>query len=211
MFPAIIGPAIAGPETAYLDWDEMIIDDINTAAESFGFHFVSQPGVRHAQGLENVVRVNETYRAWRSAWLAAWERTSSVEAADRESREFWLRVLAEHPIHGSDGPFRHSSLPLAEPVSREAKRQRTRIWREVVARISASLYEWDPYGMGASVGAPRDEYEAAATGLVSKLDRIRQRPDFDQAARDAFPDAPDDVVEEWWSACSAYWRGGHST
>jgi hypothetical protein len=65
-----------------LDWDEMIIEDINGPAESFDFHFVSQPTVRYAQGLENIVRVNETYRAWRSAWLAALQRTSSIDWCD---------------------------------------------------------------------------------------------------------------------------------
>ena len=204
MFPAVFGPAVAGPETAYLDWDEMIIEDIDGSAESFGFHFVSQPSVRYAQGMENIVRVNETYRAWRSAWLAAWERTSSLEDADRESRELWLRVLAEHPIHGSEGSSRHPSLPLAEPVTREAKHQRTKLWRELWGKINASLYEWDPYGMGASVGAPRDEYGSVATDLMAKLEHAMTRSEFDATARELFPAVPAQRLDEWWSAFSAY-------
>ena len=59
MFPAIVAPRVEGPASVYLDWDEMVIDDINEAAESFGFHFVSKPDVRYGQGFENIVRVND--------------------------------------------------------------------------------------------------------------------------------------------------------
>lgn len=207
MFPAVFAPAVSGPQSQYLDWDEMIIDDIDRPAESFGFHFVSQPGVRHAQGLENIVRVNETYRAWRMTWLAAWERTASNEAADRESWDLWLAVLAEHPIHGSQGSSRHPSLPLAEPVSRQAKHERTKVWRELLNKISASLYEWDPYGMGASVGAPPDEYESVATDLMAKLEHSQTRSDFDALAREMFPTVPNVRLADWWSAFSTYGAG----
>jgi hypothetical protein len=116
MFPAIVAPRVEGPASVYLDWDEMVIDDINEAAESFGFHFVSKPDVRYGQGFENIVRVNDSYRAWRAAWEDAYARTGSATSADNESRELWLRVLAEHPLHGSVGINRHSALDRpAEP------------------------------------------------------------------------------------------------
>lgn len=110
MFPAVIAPRVKGPASVYLDWDEMVIDDIDEAAESFGFHFVSEPGVRHAQGFENIVRRTENYEAWRASWLETYKRTGSEETADSAARQLWLRVLAEHPIHGSDGPDRHLAL-----------------------------------------------------------------------------------------------------
>ena len=210
MFPAVVAPSVAGPESVYLDWDEMVIDNINRPAESFGFHFVSEPGVRHGQGFENIVRANETYRAWRMVWLAAWERTGSNGVADRESRDLWLRLLAEHPIHGSAGRFRHEALPRAEPVTREAKHQRTRSWRELVGNLSASLHDWDPEGMGASVGAPSDEYESAAIDLASKVQYARTRETFDAAARRAFSTAPDRLVDRWWAMFSTY-RGSDRT
>jgi hypothetical protein len=110
MFPAVVAPRVEGPASVFLDWDEMVIDDVDEPAASFGFHFVSEPGVRHGQGLENIVRVDGTYHAWRSAWEDAYARTGSSTAADAESRALWLRVLAEHPLHGSSGAYRHPAL-----------------------------------------------------------------------------------------------------
>lgn len=115
MFPAVIAPSDQGPESVYLDWEEMVIEDVSEGAESFGFHFVSEPGVRHGQGFENIVRVNDTYRAWRAAWEDAYTRTSSACAADAESRPLWLRVLAEHPMYGSSGHARHLALGRVQP------------------------------------------------------------------------------------------------
>ena len=62
-FPAEIGPA-----SFWLAWDDAIIEDIQPEAQSFGFHFVSEPGVRRGQGFENVVRKSPNYKAWRRAW-----------------------------------------------------------------------------------------------------------------------------------------------
>ena len=115
MFPAVVAPRVEGPASVYLDWDEMVIDDVNEGAQSFGFHFVSEPGVRKAQGFENIVRINDTYRVWRATWEDAYARTGSTQAADAESRALWLRVLAEHPLHGSSGSDRHSALGRSQP------------------------------------------------------------------------------------------------
>ncbi len=103
-------PAVIGPTSNWLQLDYAVIDDIDEPAESFGFHFVGEPGVHHAQGLENVVRPSVNYDAWRFAWEAAFARTSDESAAHAETKELWLRVLAEHPIHGSDVD-RHPALP----------------------------------------------------------------------------------------------------
>jgi hypothetical protein len=117
MFPAVIAPRVEGPASVYLDWDEMVIDDVNEEAQSFGFHFVSEPGVRQAQGFENIVRVDDTYRAWRATWEEAYARTGSTQTADAESRTPWLRVLAGHPLHGSSGSNRHPALGHSQPDS----------------------------------------------------------------------------------------------
>lgn len=105
-------PAEIGPTSNWLRWDFAVIDDINEGAESFGFHFVSEPGVRHAQGFENIVRRTPNYEAWRSRWEDAFARTQDERAADLEAHRLWLRVLAEHPIHGGR-LYRHPALPPA--------------------------------------------------------------------------------------------------
>ncbi|HEX7591822.1 MAG TPA: hypothetical protein VF375_07710, partial [Candidatus Limnocylindrales bacterium] len=109
MLPAIIGLRVNGPESVYLDWDEAVIDTINEEAESFSAHIVSGAG-QFSQGFENIVRANETYHAWRAAWLVAFARSGDSDIADRETRPLWLQVLAEHPEHGSSGPYRHQAL-----------------------------------------------------------------------------------------------------
>src|SRR3712207_5430717 len=45
-------PAEIGPTSVWLKWDLAVIDDIKEEAQSFGFHFVGEPGVRHGQGFE---------------------------------------------------------------------------------------------------------------------------------------------------------------
>jgi hypothetical protein len=103
-------PAEIGPTSKWLRWDYAVIDDINEGAESFGFHFVSQPDVRHAQGFENIVRRTPNYEAWRSAWEEAFARSKDEAHSDRDTHALWLRVLAEHPIHGGR-LHRHPVLP----------------------------------------------------------------------------------------------------
>ena len=105
-------PAEIGPTSDWLRFDFAVIDDINEEAESIGFHFVSEPGVRHAQGFENIVRRTPNYEAWRSAWEDAFARTQNEKSADGETETLWLRVLAEHPIHGGR-LYRHVRLPSA--------------------------------------------------------------------------------------------------
>lgn len=105
-------PAEIGPTLMWFDWEMAVIEDINEEAQSFGFHFVSDPETRHAQGFENIVRPTDNYRAWRTAWDAAFARTGDEQTADAGTRELWLRVLAEHPIHGGT-QRRHPALPAA--------------------------------------------------------------------------------------------------
>src|SRR2546430_2845041 len=90
-------------DPAWFKWEEAVILDVDYGAESFGFRFVSEPeGVRHAQGMEVIVRSTENYLAWRQTYEMAYARTGDDQAAFRESKPLWLRVLAEHPIHGRD-------------------------------------------------------------------------------------------------------------
>jgi len=103
-------PAEVGPTSLWLAWDDAVIEEISAEAQSFRFHFVSEPGVRRGQGLENVVRKTANYDAWTATWKREFERTGSEEAADAAAHELWLRVLAEHPMHGSAGMSRHRAL-----------------------------------------------------------------------------------------------------
>jgi hypothetical protein len=90
-------------DPAWFKWDEAVITDVNYRTESFGFRFVTEPeGTRHAQGMEVIVRVTENYFAWRRAYEDALARSGEDDAAWRETSDLWLRVLAEHPIHGRD-------------------------------------------------------------------------------------------------------------
>src|SRR4051812_47491689 len=95
-FPAEVA---TGEDPGWLRWDYAVIDDVNEAAHSFGFHFVPGPAGRPPQGMENIVRQPPTYDQWR----AAFERLSS-QGQDPESdpavHDLWVRVLAEHPLHG---------------------------------------------------------------------------------------------------------------
>jgi hypothetical protein len=97
-------PTVIGPTSNWLRFEDAIIDKISTKAESFDFHFVSEPEpkTRHAQGLENIVRRSAAYEVWRSAWEAAFARTGDEQTADRETEKLRVKVLAEHPIHGID-------------------------------------------------------------------------------------------------------------
>lgn len=87
-------------DPGWLRWDFAVIDDVNGEAESFGFHFVSEPGVRHAQGMENIVRRTPTYDVWRAAFEAVLDATGDSTVAHERTADLRRRVLAEHPIHG---------------------------------------------------------------------------------------------------------------
>jgi hypothetical protein len=45
-------------------------------------------------------------------------------------------------------------------------------WRDQLTRV---LYERDPYAMGASIGAPEDEYAPIAERLMPRLSRATTR------------------------------------
>jgi hypothetical protein len=95
---------------------------------------------------------------------------------------------------------------LRHPETRQAQHERTRRWRELLDLVSSSLYEWDPEDMGASVAAPRDEYDSAATRILSSLDRARARAAFDDAAMEFYPTVPTELLDRWWAAFVDYWR-----
>lgn len=93
-------PAVTGPTSLWLAWDYAVIDDIDDEAGTFGSHFVGEPGIRHAQGFENIVRPTPAYHAWCSAWESAYRKTRDEGVADAETEDLARAVLAEHPEHG---------------------------------------------------------------------------------------------------------------
>ena len=111
-------PAEIDPGDMWFSWDEAVIDDVRPEAESFGFHFVSEPEVRRAQGMENIVRRSVYYRRWRRVVTEALARTNDAASAFEAAKPWWVRVLADHPLHGSTGSRRHPALPA--PGKREA-------------------------------------------------------------------------------------------
>lgn len=95
-FPAEID--IPG-DLGWLGWDYAVIDEVDAPAQSFDFHFVSTPDVRHAQGFENVVRRSARYEEWRAAFKQVLD-AGKDPYADPGVTELMARVLAEHPIYG---------------------------------------------------------------------------------------------------------------
>jgi len=89
-------------DPGWLGRDYAGIDDINERAETFGFHFVSDPGTRRAQGMENIVGRTPSYYAWRAAYEAALAAAGDPKVAMRETQGLARRVVAEHPIYGHD-------------------------------------------------------------------------------------------------------------
>ena len=79
-------PAEVDPGDMWFSWDEAVIDDVRPEAESLGFHLVSEPGVRHAQGMENIVRRSVYYRRWRRNATEALARTNDAAAAFQEAK-----------------------------------------------------------------------------------------------------------------------------
>lgn len=111
-------PAEIDPGEMWLSWDEAVIDEVRPGAQSFGFHFVSEPDVRHGQGMENIVRRTVYYRRWRRVATEALARTNNAAAAFEAAKPWWIRVLAEHPLHGSASSRRHPALPAARKRDR---------------------------------------------------------------------------------------------
>jgi hypothetical protein len=105
MFAPMVFATLDDP--AWFKWEEAVITRVDPHSESFSFRFVSEPEEGplvgpHAQGIENIVRITPNYLAWRRAFEEAYARTGDDRAASNETAELWLRVLAEHPIHGHD-------------------------------------------------------------------------------------------------------------
>src|SRR5437867_4316441 len=77
---------VIGPTRLWLDWEEVVIVDLDDEAKTFGFRHVSEvDDARHAQDLENIVRVTPNYRAWRTAWEASYARKGAATAAVYET------------------------------------------------------------------------------------------------------------------------------
>jgi hypothetical protein len=95
---------------------------------------------------------------------------------------------------------------VRHPERRQARRERTRRWRDLLDLVSAGLYEWDPEAIGARAGSPRDEYESVATQVISALNAARTRAAFDHAAMEFYPTVPPEMLDQWWVAFVEYWR-----
>jgi hypothetical protein len=96
-FPA----EIAEPDDpGWFRWDYAVIDEVNEAAKTFRGHFLSKPGEKFAQDMNNIVRRTPNYSRWR----AAMERVVAAggQSTNQEEIELRARVLAEHPIHGGE-------------------------------------------------------------------------------------------------------------
>ena len=83
------GRTVLGPTSMWLKWEEAEILDVNAASETVGFRFVTDADdVRHAQGMETIVRVTPNYRTWRAAWDEAYARAGDEAARTAQSAIF---------------------------------------------------------------------------------------------------------------------------
>ncbi len=75
-------------------------------------------------------------------------------------------------------------------------------WSDAHSRLSALLYERDPEGMGASVFAPRDEYDDVATRLLRAV--LRRPAGLAEAdvVVNVLPSAWPDLVAEIVEICA---------
>lgn len=84
-----------------------------------------------------------------------------------------------------------------------ADRERLRRYEALTVELERLFYDYDPEGMGSTVGAPLDEYSDVAVSVIRAL---RDRgPDLliAEAIRDAVPGATTDLVaeiEKLWDA-----------
>lgn len=80
-----------------------------------------------------------------------------------------------------------------------------RAWEELQRELQAVLYESDPDRMGATVGAPDDEYYDAAVDVIRSLrDRLPHQSVAD-VVRDVWPEADPELVlavERAWARYS---------
>jgi len=80
-------------------------------------------------------------------------------------------------------------------------------WSQLRSRLEVLLYDYDPDGMGASVGAPLDEYADVAISVIRTLrDREPDQPVSD-AVWEAVPGASLDLIEEIAKAWGEYHTG----
>lgn len=82
-----------------------------------------------------------------------------------------------------------------------SKRGWSQAWQGLRDDLSRALYEYDPEGMGSSVGAPDDEYDGGAIDLIRGLQGQRSRESVAQVVRGLWPEATDElvtVVEQTW-------------
>ncbi len=64
------------------------------------------------------------------------------------------------------------------------------------SRFERLLYDYDPDGMGSTVGAPLDEYSDVATCLIRALRDREVGVEFAEAVWDVIPGATVELVDE---------------
>ncbi len=83
------------------------------------------------------------------------------------------------------------------------RRDKLRRYETLKTALEKLLYEYDPDGMGSTVGAPLDEYSDAAVTLMRALRDRRPDVPITEAVRDAVPGATNELIaeiEKRWNA-----------
>ena len=128
------------------------------------------------------------------------ERQSYTETRiELEGRTFgkaWLMVDrpdVRSAVAESDGEF-VAYFGVMREASVRTKTLRM-AYRALIEDLSRALYEEDPAGMGASAGAPLDEYDDAAARVAVALRNCESRTDVAAALTAMFGSAPDPLVD----------------
>ena len=79
-------------------------------------------------------------------------------------------------------------------------------WQDACNRLSALLYESDPEGMGADVGAPLDEYDDIAARLLREATRRPAGQALTTCVEQSVPTAWPDLVANLADVIDAYER-----
>lgn len=85
-------------------------------------------------------------------------------------------------------------------------RRAAQTWQEACGRISAVLYESDPEGMGADVGAPLDEYDDIAARLLREAIRRPAGQALATCVEESVPTAWPELVAQLVEVIEAYER-----
>jgi hypothetical protein len=74
------------------------------------------------------------------------------------------------------------------------------VYNQFLEAVTTLLYDLDPDGIGRSIGAPPDEYRAAAARFLPRLSRAGTASEAAEEIRRLFPTAEPALIHALWAA-----------